>query len=282
MTIKDPRKELLNSELNNVVSDNARKYFDWYIEWATERVAHLYSEEIREGEITGLALDALIHLEALAGTEQERQSLTQTQLMLIYESYTQALFHHAGFASIDEWLDSRGINIADRKLKDLKTLATVVIPWCDAYGVVIDGEKVGVYWFARQVEGKNLANRARYALDLMLEVINQNWPVANRRDELQTILGWVADPRITNTVLKEQLESGGLRGAPPPKITMYVNGSSVQLEFDLQDKKQLRWLKARLTGADITIIDRQAIYIDQGLAWLNPDCFTPIKKPGPP
>ena len=119
---------------------NAQSHTQWFLEWADERVHHIYAEEIKEGDIQGKQLDALIILEAIKGTERERQSLTQTQLYLMYRGFSEALFHHAGFSTFEEWLDSRGIDLNDGKFNQLKSMATLIIPWCEANGVYVNGK----------------------------------------------------------------------------------------------------------------------------------------------
>ena len=206
---KPDRGEILNRQLNSesIGSEagqiaNAQAHTQWFLEWADERVHHIYAEEIKEGDIRGKQLDALIILEAIKGTERERQSLTQTQLYLMYRGFTEAMFHHAGFASFEEWLDSRGIDLNDGKFNQLKSMATLIIPWCEANGVYVNGNRVTVDWFAREVEGKCLTSRTRHAVSTLRDIIDAPWPISRKKDEIATMLSWVENPQITNQVLK--------------------------------------------------------------------------------
>ena len=64
---KPDRGEILNRQINGEAIDsdanqiaNAQSHTQWFLEWADERVHHLYAEEIKEGDIKGKQLDALI------------------------------------------------------------------------------------------------------------------------------------------------------------------------------------------------------------------------------
>src|SRR3990172_3112752 len=216
-----------------------------FLAWSRHRVRHVYKEEILAGEFSPQQLQGLVYLEALNGLRVKQDLLTNIQLKSLYEANKKALFSYFGFATLNEWLDSRmGEEKQSGAFVQLKVLASRIIPWCEMNGIQINGQAADVNFFTSKIEGKNMTTRARRAVAPLLQVIENspNMTPEKRKETIAEILGYVANPLITQEFLDKNLASATNGGISPfeAMIEMRADGA-----FDLASvglsRAQLNW-----------------------------------------
>src|SRR3990172_3881609 len=216
-----------------------------FLAWSRHRVRHVYKEEILVGEFSPQQLQGLVYLEALNGLRVKQDLLTNVQLKLLYEANKKALFSHFGFATLNEWLDSRiGEEKQSGAFVQLKVLASRIIPWCEANEIAVNGQAANVDFFTSKIEGKNMTTRARRAVAPLLQVIENspNMTLEKRQETVAEILGYVANPLITQKFLDKSLATAANGGVSPFEAVAEMRADGA---FDLASvglsRAQLNW-----------------------------------------
>jgi len=242
----------------------------WLIQ-GSDKVSTIYATEIQKHEFSQQQIESLISLQALELTEQAHGRLTNTQLALMYFAFKEG--HHValGFEDFGEYLSSQlGEWSSNGRLSDLKALATQIIPWCEAFNLTVDGQKVDIWWFARDLDrGKrSIAVRARPSIPTLNKIILSSMPVKERLEEVGALLSVIQNPDVTGKAIADAFHSNGI---VPFSWQAYADNGKVIIEMELQPD-QFKYVQGRLRSAtkDNDYFSKPAIVFDQGQVWLNP------------
>ncbi len=155
------------------------------------------------------------------------------------------LYHYAGYESLAEWF----ISESDRHAphggyhKDLKFVATILVPTCASLGVFQSPQDMG-NWF--RISG-HLRRLRPLVPALRFVILRSKLPPVQQRAKIRQILGLITNPRVNGEALADLANFNGRK--PTLHVTaLPLNGSGEQqyVVGSIVNDHQLQSLKDRL------------------------------------
>jgi hypothetical protein len=252
----------------NITAGDILPYENYLFEQTIKRVEHDYVEEIREGELTGLKLTAVLYLNNLKMLEIDSQLKSIIRLTCLYQANQQQLFLHAGFDTIEEWLDSFGLNGKSGTLSQLLAVAREIIPWTTTHNLIIGQAPVDLDWFKRIVNGKCIAARACLLVSLFRRTIKDG-PLKLQKEIITNALAALEDPTRSRSYLVDTFN--GYSSTRPIEAQKYIlpDGRKAIL-LVANDNHQEHWIHKKLGTTTHFEKLYETIVQDSGYAWLSP------------
>jgi len=230
--------------------DNLREYNEELLADTKIRIENLYPEEINSGELSGITYQAMLILHDLKSLDVETQIKSILVLSRLHIASERQLYVAAGYSSIEDWLDSYGLNARSGTLSQLLAVAREIVPWCVAHQITVGGNPVTIDWFRRVVGGKCLASRACLMVSFFRKTITQG-DIVQQKKTIQLALAAVESPVFTRGYLNDTF-SGYTNPQPIIGRIEELKGQQVLIVI-LEDNDQLDWIKRKL-GATLEIM----------------------------
>jgi hypothetical protein len=262
----------------NQTSQTIKVAADYWLHQAHGAMLYELAEEIGAGQIKVNSdwWRAQIHRRALEMIEADDDLRPSYKTKLHQTIENEALYHHAGYASAEEWFMSESSLKRGGMRYELRWIASTLIPWCKSKNIFRSTETADNWFFTpKNKGGESRMRRMRDALPELRRVIENNFgeqeltPQEQRlivSNMLKEVSGDISDQK-----LKEDFVS--IRGVKPV-IRLHKNGDGRWHGHLELDDYQLERFKLQNEFTTVIIIE-SALRADddqwylEGYDWLN-------------
>lgn len=260
----------------NIDSDDIAPYENFLYGQTVQRVEHDYLEEIKDGDLAGQKLQAVIYLNHLKSLEIDTQLKSIVRLTLLYHAQSVGLFYTMGFDDIESWLDSFGINARTGHLSQLLAIAREIVPWTIANKLKVNGRAINLNWFKRIVNGKCLAARACLLVSLFRRTVKSG-PLESQKQIITQALVALENPGHSRSYLQDTFNGYSSQFQIKAEKFILPDGRKAIL-LVADDPSQEQWIHRKLGSTTHFQKVYTAIVYDQGLAWLSPQAMEHLKN----
>lgn len=167
---------------------------------AKQYIGYFHAEEIPEDQHRRAGL---VYGTALQLNQRHKELLDTVEAALMADVANNALF--SDFRDIETWMDAHNIRRSAAAISRARTLAEVIIPWCATNEVIpgCDSQRDVEKWFMDlNLEARSIVNRVGHVAPIIKKIAaDEEMPQEQKVEEVQNILGLVANPKVQNEEL---------------------------------------------------------------------------------